>query len=258
MAASVPASAKAKRRRRMGCALPWGGVKGVVVCVMWASLGVPAHAFGFQHNGPHLSLTVKTYHRSLMFGARSACRERGNPCCHGWCLSSPRCPAWGSLILFFLMSRLLFSSVAVALAALSLSACTGEASDNHPDQPVTKRRAVFKEMVRTLEPMGMVARDRKDYSAPEFLASAQALQKLSTQPWPFFTADSNYPPTHAKPEVWQKAADFKKAQDEFVGHVNELALAAAGDDLDRIKASVNQVQQSCKSCHDSFRNKTGD
>ncbi len=39
--------------------------------------------------------------------------------------------------------------------------------------------------------------------------------------------------------------------------VDELAQAAAGTDLDRIKASVNSVQKSCKACHDSFR-KAGD
>lgn len=156
------------------------------------------------------------------------------------------------------MSRTTASIACGLLAVLALTACSGEAPDTHPDQPVTKRRAIFKDMVRTLEPMGMVARDRKDYNPAEFLASAQALQALSTRPWPLFTADSNYPPTHARPEVWQQVAEFKRAQDDFTGKVKVLAEAAAGNDLDRIKASVNQVQQSCKSCHDSFRKKTND
>lgn len=137
---------------------------------------------------------------------------------------------------------------------LLLSACGGDAPDTHPDQPVTKRRAIFKEFTRTLEPMGMVARERKDYNPREFNISALALQKLADQPWPLFTADSNYPPTHARPDVWQKAAEFKTAQDAYRVRVDELVQAAQGSDLDRIKATVNEVQNACKSCHQTFRN----
>ena len=155
------------------------------------------------------------------------------------------------------MSRLLIASLSLLAAAVALSGCSGEAADTHPDQPVTKRRALFKEFTRTLEPMGMVARERQEYKAADFLDQALALKKLSTQPWPLFTADSNYPPTKARPEVWQKADEFKQAVQQYQQVVDELAQAAAGTDLDRIKASVNSVQKSCKASHDSFR-KAGD
>lgn len=138
--------------------------------------------------------------------------------------------------------------------SLLLSACAGDAPDTHPDQPVTKRRAIFKEFTRTLEPMGMVARGRKDYNPREFNISALALQQLADQPWPLFTADSNYPPTHARPDVWQKAAAFKTAQQDYQTQVKELVLAAQGSDLERIKAAVNEVQNACKTCHQQFRN----
>lgn len=155
------------------------------------------------------------------------------------------------------MSKFLsFSLVAstAVMAALLLTACGNEAKDTHPDQLVSKRRAIFKQFTRTLEPMGLVARDRKDYNPREFNINALELQKLSTQPWAHFTPDSNYPPTHAKPEVWQKAAEFKTAQDDYLALVAKLVQAAQGSDLDVIKASVNAVQKSCKTCHNQFRN----
>lgn len=151
------------------------------------------------------------------------------------------------------MPRLLIASLTLLAATIAVTGCSPEGPDNHPDQPVTKRRALFKEFTRTLEPMGLVSRDKRPYKDTEFLAQALALQKLSTQPWPLFTPDSNYPPTKASPKVWQQADEFKQAQLNFQQTVNELALAAAGTDLDRIKASVNNVQKSCKTCHDSFR-----
>ena len=155
------------------------------------------------------------------------------------------------------MSKFITASLIALCAAATLTACSNEAKDTHPDQLVTKRRAAFKEFTRTLEPMGLMARGRKDYNPREFNVNALALQKLSTQPWAYFTADSNYPPTHAKPEVWQKAAEFKDAQDQYQATVNQLVKAAQGGDLEAIKPAVNDVEKSCKSCHKQFRDDSG-
>ena len=152
--------------------------------------------------------------------------------------------------------KLLVTLLIAAVAALGLSACGEAAKDTHPDQLVTKRKALFKQFTKTLEPMGMVARGRKDYNPREFNINALELQKLANQPWALFTADSNYPPTLAKPAVWDKPAEFQGAQDKFQGTVKELVEASQGSDLERIKAAVNSVQNSCKTCHDQFRNES--
>ncbi len=144
-------------------------------------------------------------------------------------------------------------SALVAIAAvLALTGC-GEAVDTHPAQLVTKRKAIFKEFTRTLEPMGMVARDRKDYNPREFHVSALALEKLAMQPWGYFTPDSNYPPTHATPAVWKQPTGFKYAQENYQAAVSQLVKAAEGDNLDIIRTAVNDVQHSCKTCHNQFR-----
>ena len=148
------------------------------------------------------------------------------------------------------LETLLFALVSLFI----LGACSDGPKDTHPDQLVTKRKAIFKQFTRTLEPMGMVARGRKDYNPREFNISALALQELSSQPWALFTADGNYPPTLAKPAVWEKAADFKLAQDRFQATVAELVKAAQGSDLEALKITVSEVQKSCKTCHETFRN----
>lgn len=140
----------------------------------------------------------------------------------------------------------------VAATAL-LSACSDRIKDTHPQQLVSKRQAIFKKFTKTLEPMGLVARDRQDYARADFMASAQALQALSSQPWAFFTADGNYPPTRAKPEVWSQAGEFKKAQDSYLAAIDTLVQVAGSADLPTIRSSVEAVQTSCKSCHDQFR-----
>ena len=137
---------------------------------------------------------------------------------------------------------------------LTLPACNDEAQDTHPDQPVTHRRQLFKQFTRTLEPMGMVARDRLPFNRTEFLASARDLQQLAGKPSSLFTPDSNYPPTHAKPEVWLKPFEFKAAQQALQDKASALAALAREGSLDDLKAAVNDLQRSCKSCHDQFRN----
>jgi cytochrome c556 len=145
-------------------------------------------------------------------------------------------------------------TLSLLTCSLLLCACSNDAKDTHPQQLLTKRVAVFKKMTQTLEPLGMVARGRKDYVKPEFLEGAQALKDLSGQPWAFFTADGNYPPTHAKPEVWSQPAEFKQAQDKFRASVDQLVAVAGSGDQPSISNAVNEVEKSCKSCHQQFRN----
>lgn len=137
--------------------------------------------------------------------------------------------------------------------ALLLAACDTAPTDTHPNQPVSKRKAIFKQMMRTLEPMGMVARNRQDYQQQEFLTSARELQQLSTQPWIHFTADSNYPPTRAKADVWQKPAEFRQAQQDLQAATERLVTAAQSGKSDLIRPAVSEVENSCKACHNQFR-----
>lgn len=144
--------------------------------------------------------------------------------------------------------------LALLSTAVLLSACGQKIEDTHPLKLVSKRQAIFKQMTKTLEPMGLVARERQDYVKAEFKAQAQALQELSTQPWPLFAADGNYPPTRAKASVWQTPADFKAAQDNYMATVTQLVNVADSGDLGSIRSAVDAVEKSCKSCHTTFRN----
>lgn len=147
---------------------------------------------------------------------------------------------------------LLFTVIA---ASLTLTGCSSEPRDTHPDQPVTKRKAVFKQMLRTLEPMGMVVRERENYDSQVFLADAKKLKQLASEPWAHFTPDSNYPPTRAKPEVWQKPADFNHARQKLEESTEKLLKAAESGNMALIRPALNSVEESCKSCHQQFRGK---
>lgn len=140
----------------------------------------------------------------------------------------------------------------VLLACLTLAACSSN-EDTHQGQPVTKRKAVFKEMLRSFEPMGLMVRERNPYNAAEFLKYAEALQALSSQPWHYFTADSNYAPTRAKPDVWDKPVEFKQAQQHFMDATTSLVSTAKTGDFSKVQHDFAAVEDSCKSCHQQFR-----
>ena len=139
------------------------------------------------------------------------------------------------------------------LLALVLPGCVRQVKDTHPDQVLTKRKALFKQMNRALEPIGLVANERNTYNKDEFAGYVDELHKLSSKPWAYFPSDGNYPPTRAKPGVWAQPADFEAAQQQYQAVVAQLAQAARGGDLEKIKPAVVDVTNSCKSCHKKFR-----
>lgn len=154
------------------------------------------------------------------------------------------------------MSKPLSFLLLAVCAVLLLSSCNSEPKDTHPDQPVTKRKALFKQIMRTLEPMGMVARNRQDYDRQAFLADARELKQLASQPWIYFTPDSNYPPTRAKPDIWLKPAEFIQAREKLEALTAQLVKTAESGNLEAIRPVVNEVEKSCQGCHRQFRSGT--
>ena len=152
------------------------------------------------------------------------------------------------------MSKFIPIALSLIVSTAFLGACSEGPKDTHPQQLLTKRIAIFKKMTKTLEPLGLVVRGRQDYVKSEFVDGAQALKDLSTQPWVYFTADGNYPPTRAKPEVWSKPDEFKQAQNKFLASVDKLVAVSDSADMAAIGTAVDAVQKSCKSCHEQFRN----
>ena len=140
----------------------------------------------------------------------------------------------------------------LAVVALTVSACTEQAADGHPGQPVTQRRALFKDISRALEQMGMVLRERKAYDPQEFTANAIELDRLSTLPWAHFPPGSTYSPSHAKSEVWSEPETFKEMQLAFERATQQLLLASRAQDLAAIREAHALVVKRCRSCHEKF------
>lgn len=140
----------------------------------------------------------------------------------------------------------------VLLPLVLLSACGGEPEDTRPGQPVAHRRAAFKELLREFEPMGTMIREDA-YDAQRFAAQAAKVKALSDRPWQYFEPGTQYPPSHAKDEVWSKPAEFDAQRRAFLTATEKL-VEVAGTTDSRIAARAFQAaEKTCKDCHDGFK-----
>lgn len=148
------------------------------------------------------------------------------------------------------MSCLKFSLV---LLSFSLLAACGPVVDNHPGQPVTKRKIVFDKMMRAIQPMGRMVRGRDEFDAARFHQDALAVDALAKQPWVYFPAGSYYVPSRAKPAVWQNPAEFKLKQQQLLDASAKLSKLAQSDNLAEVRPAYVALIKACNDCHTEFR-----
>lgn len=98
-----------------------------------------------------------------------------------------------------------------------------------------------------------MANGRVPFDAAAAAANAELVATISKLPWAGFGAGTEG--GKAKPEIWKEQAKFKDLSDKLQAETNKLAVAAKGGNLDAIKAQVAATGDTCKSCHDAFRNK---
>ena len=60
--------------------------------------------------------------------------------------------------------------------------------------------------------------------------------------------------TMAKPEIWQKPADFAAKAKAFQGAAAAFNASAKAGDMAAINARFGDLAKTCKACHDGYRN----
>lgn len=141
-----------------------------------------------------------------------------------------------------------------ALVLLGLTACSKEPEDTRPGQPVKTRQTAFKEILKVFEPMGTLLRTGQ-YQADRFAVMATELMQKRDAPWSHFAADTFYPPTKAKAEVWSQAEAFERERLVFFKATDQLLIAANAKQQAEVKQAYTKVYDSCQSCHKQFKNK---
>lgn len=142
-------------------------------------------------------------------------------------------------------------SLAALIALATLTAC-GEPQDTGPGQPVAHRRAAFQAILKAFEPISAAVR-KNQYAPDEFIKQAERLNQVKDGPWPYFTPESNYPPTRATDKVWAEPEKFAESRQAFLQAAEGLLEASRSRNEEKVRAAYEVLHQTCRDCHKAFR-----
>ncbi len=137
------------------------------------------------------------------------------------------------------------------LAALPVAASA--VSFAKPEQAIKYRQSTFSVMATHFSDIGAMVKGEKPFDAKAAAANADVVATLSALPWAGFGPGTEG--GKAKAAIWKEmdkvqagAADLQKA-------AANLRTAAASGNLDNIKKAFGATAQTCKACHDSYKDK---
>lgn len=157
-----------------------------------------------------------------------------------------------------------FRSLVVALGACATAAIAQQpppAAPSAAEQAIAYRKALFTVIGGNFGPIGGVLQGRSTFDAG-VLKRAERTAFLATLV-PDAFADVSRPDisrggnTRAKPEIWSDSAGFSRASQEFADASAALVAVLRKDNSNSaaFKEAVAKVGQSCKNCHENWREK---
>lgn len=145
---------------------------------------------------------------------------------------------------------------AVGVAAVLGAAAAVEAvAQVKPDVLVKQRQAAMTLIGKYFGPLGAMVKGTAPYNAAVVQRNAGYLETLAQMPWDGFHESTRGEKSAARPAVWEKAAEFKQAQERLQGEVAKLVQVAKGGDEASVKNQIAAVSRACGGCHDNFREK---
>lgn len=145
-----------------------------------------------------------------------------------------------------------FSTLALA-AVIATVALPASAQFAKPEDAIKYRQSALSVLGTHFGRLGAMANGKMAYDAKSAQESAEIVAFMSKLPWAGFGAGTEG--GKSKPEVWKEQAKFHDLSDKMQAEAVKLNAAAKLGNVDSLKAAFGPAANSCKSCHDSFRNK---
>ncbi len=141
-------------------------------------------------------------------------------------------------------------------SALSAMSAQAQSAFQRPGDAVEYRQAAFEVMGTHFRRLNAMAQGKVAYDAKAVEDNMAVIAVLSKLPFTAFVPGSDkVKGTEALPEVWSQPAKFQEAADKFQAEVGKLQAAVKGGKPDEVKVAAGAVGQSCKACHDNFKQK---
>jgi cytochrome c556 len=144
-----------------------------------------------------------------------------------------------------------FAIALFCLAGISLSAH----AQMKPEDAIKLRQSAMKLIGYNFGSIGAMVNDKKPYNKDEAIRNATRVEQLSDHPWEFFVAGTDKGETKAKADIFKETDKFKAAADKMQAEAAKLTQVAKSGDLAALKTQFGATAQSCKNCHDNYREK---
>ncbi len=152
------------------------------------------------------------------------------------------------------MQRSFAIAIPALIVLLGLSMPAG--AETSAENSIKFRHAVMQAMAGHTGAFSMIAFGMVDH--PEYLQShANALADAGAQLKVLFPEGSGEGETHALSAIWEEPEEFRAAVAKAEKATAELRDAAAGGDRKTIVSAFKTLGESCKGCHERYREDDG-
>ena len=149
-------------------------------------------------------------------------------------------------------SKLLTTGLALAVGAGC--ACSAFAQVK-PETLVDQRLAAMRLQGKYLYPLIPMAQGRVPYDASVVTRNAGYLDVLIRMAWDGFDPVTKDVKSRALPEVYSDPAKFKAAIDQMYAEMSKFQATVKTGNEANIKTAIVDLNKTCNSCHDTFRQK---
>jgi cytochrome c556 len=148
-----------------------------------------------------------------------------------------------------------FACIAAAATLFALAA-PASAQFAKPEDAVKYRQSALSVMGTHFGRIGAMANGKVPFDAKAAAENAAIVAEMAKLPWAAFGPGTDKDSrSKAMSEVWTEQPKFKAAGDKLIAESAKLAAAAKTGNLDALKTAFSATADTCKSCHDAFRNK---
>ncbi|QIL82194.1 cytochrome c [Diaphorobacter sp. HDW4A] len=144
----------------------------------------------------------------------------------------------------------------LATSACTLFALPASAQFAKAEDAIKYRQGALFVMGQHFGRLGAMAQGKIPFDAKAAQENADVVAAMAKLPWAAFGPGTEKgAPTKAKDDIWLEPEKFKEHADKLVAESAKLAVATKTGTLEGMKAAFGATANSCKSCHDAYRNK---
>jgi cytochrome c556 len=150
------------------------------------------------------------------------------------------------------MHRRVISAAAALFVFLSFLATAG--AETKPENAIKYRHAIMEAMGGHMEALALIAFNQVQTTNDEILENhAEALTDLSDELLMIFPEGSGVGETEALPKIWDEPEKFAESVEAAVQAIAVLEDAVENGDRKAIAGAFRKAGESCKGCHENFR-----